>query len=341
MSRTKFIKESQDYSEWRIQNNLPVHRDIFNVDKFIRDKWIAENRHAELLSYILDEWDNGDFNEHTDFIEGYESYLLQNERSQEFINLWKGILSLRLESLWWYKKQSELDDKNSTYLSETIERQKFVIKGIERFIEGLKQLNLINEIDKMNVIKSNVLLLKRPKPKSSTDSRNIDEKLFWQLIDDSRKNSTGKSEFISNLKNQLEALKPKEIRNFDKLVTLKSNELHTFRNWALAYTFRQGSSEDEFDYFKAWVVSMGWNAFEIIKQFKLNKISDLLFFEDPQFEKFMYLAEEVYEEKTFQLMKPNKIKQKKITGKEWNEQNIQKIYPEILELYNQKNNRFQ
>jgi hypothetical protein len=42
--------------------------------------------------------------------------------------------------------------------------------------------------------------------------------------------------------------------------------------------------------------------------------------------------------KTFGLMKANKIKEPKITGKEWNENNIKSIYPEIFELYKQKNN---
>jgi hypothetical protein len=46
---------------------------------------------------------------------------------------------------------------------------------------------------------------------------------------------------------------------------------------------------------------MGLNAFNIIKQFESEKISDLLFSEDPQFEEFMYLAKKVYEEKNIWL----------------------------------------
>jgi hypothetical protein len=110
MSRTKFIKETGDYFDWREQNNLPVHISIFDIDKYIRDKWIAENRHNELLSYILDEWYTGDFNDYTDFIEEYEFYLLQNKRSKEFINLWKGILNLRLASLWWFVRTCKLNN---------------------------------------------------------------------------------------------------------------------------------------------------------------------------------------------------------------------------------------
>ncbi|MBF4494625.1 hypothetical protein IR010_18950 [Flavobacterium sp. MR2016-29] len=77
MSRTTFIKESMKYHDWRLKNNLPVDVSIFNVDKYIRDKWISENRHDELIAYIKSEWDNGDFNDYTDFIEEYEQFLLK------------------------------------------------------------------------------------------------------------------------------------------------------------------------------------------------------------------------------------------------------------------------
>lgn len=339
MSRRKFLKETDDCFYWRQKNNLPVHKNIFDIDKYIRDKWIAENRHGELISYILDEWDNGDFNDHTDFIEEYELTLLQNKKSKEFIKLWKGILNIRLERLWHYIKACETNSNQfitkdpARRLNATIERQKFALKGIDRFTKGLLELKEVNELEKVRALRVAVKKLEHPKPHPTTDKRKIDERLFWELIDNSRKESEDKYSFLNVLKARLEKFKHSEIRNFGKQFLIKFNELNTWDNWALVYIARNGCGDDEFDYFKSWVISMGQNVFNTIKAFQVEKFQNLLTLEEPQFEEFMSVTESTYEFKANELMKPIKVKSQKLLGKEWNESTLENEYPELCKIF--------
>ena len=114
-----------------------------------------------------------------------------------------------------------------------------------------------------------------------SDKRKINDELFWQLIDESRKKSLDKFQFVDNLIETLETFHPKELRNFDKILLTKVNELNSWEHWALAYIVRRGCGDDEFDYFKTWVISKGYQAFMSIKNLDESRLPSL-FSEDPQ-----------------------------------------------------------
>jgi hypothetical protein len=103
----------------------------------------------------------------------------------------------------------------------------------------------------------------------------------------------------------LESFHPKELGNFDKFLRIKANELNTWEHWALAYIVGRGCGDDAFDYFN----------------------------EDPQLEEFYYLAEQVYESKTSDLMRPVNVKSSKLTGRKWDEGNLQIDFPAICKLF--------
>ena len=99
------------------------------------------------------------------------------------------------------------------------------------------------------------------------------------------------------------------------------------------YIVRRGCGDDAFDYFKVWAVSKGQKAFNSIKNIDENELVSI-FNEEPQLEEFYYLAEQVYEDKTSDLMQPVRIKSSKLTGKKWNEDNLQKTFPTLCKLFN-------
>jgi hypothetical protein len=162
MSRTTFIKESMNYHNWRLKNNLPVHISIFNVDKYIRDKWISENRHDELIAYIKSEWDNGDFNDYTDFIEEYEQFLLKEKLTIPFIKLWNNIVKIRLSNFQWYCKQSK-DKQIQSYVNLVFEKKEYAIKAMDRFTNGLLELKEFEEVEKIQALKIKIEKLVIPK----------------------------------------------------------------------------------------------------------------------------------------------------------------------------------
>ncbi|MFA7445295.1 MAG: DUF4240 domain-containing protein [Flavobacteriaceae bacterium] len=349
MSYGKFQKETGIYTTWRRNNNLP-YLEWQKVDEIIRDKWIADKRYKELIAFILENWDSGNCDY---FSRPFSKHLIDNNELIFYKKLWKGIIRNRLDKLWnhyEYLKQElpnftinkiksvNIDNFNQFSSEESIERivaweRLYIIEGINEFMEGLEILKDNEEITKQTSLLNIVSSLEKPKPKPTTDKRKIDESLFWQLIDETRQISTDQFNFLDNLKLILETFHPKELRNFDKLLITKANELNTWEHWALAYIIRGGCGDDEFDYFRVWSVSKGQTAFEAIKELDEKQLLQI-FDEDPRFEELYYLAEQVYEAKTSDLMPPIRVKVNKLTGKQWEEDRLTQTFPTLCKLFN-------
>ena len=331
MSYGKFLDEVGELIDSRKKSNLP-DQSFEKSEEELRDIWIKNGRFSELIAFIHENWDNGQWD---DFFEPLESYLIEKRLEKEYIKYWKGILRHRLSSLWdWNKEFGRITD-NWDGTQKTYEYQKFTIEGLLRFKKGLITLDLFDEIRKVDDLIETVHKLQKPKPKKTTDTRKIDEIVFWELIDNNRFNSESKSEFIELLSNQLEEFKPSEIKRFERIFQIKLQELNKRDLWALAYIVRRGCGDDSFDYFKAWVISKGEKAFDTIKDLKAPDLK-VYFNEDPQLEEFINLSEKVYENKTGELMSPVKVKKQKLTGKKWTEDKIEVEFKDLCELFDYK-----
>lgn len=349
MSYGKFLDDWTKDSRLREKNNLPSQT-MEEGFADVRDKWLTDKRYKELIAFIIENWDSGNCD---DFSRPFSKHLIDNNELALFKQLWKGIIRNRLEKLWRdveyqrtnYPKitieriiNTDIKNYNQFSSNESLERtlawrRLYIIDGINEFIAGLKILNDHGEIEKQTALLKVVSSLEKPKPKPTTDKRKIDEDLFWQLIDQAREMSTDQFNFLDNLKSILEEFCPKELRNFDKLLTTKSNELNTWEHWALAFIVRRGCGDDEFDYFRVWAVSKGKGAFEAIKEIDENQLLTI-FDEDPQLEELYYLAEQVYEDKTSDLMPPVRVKASKLNGKRWDEDKISQTFPTLCKLFN-------
>lgn len=159
---------------------------------------------------------------------------------------------------------------------------------------------------------------------------------FWELIDDSRKETETKDDFLEVLSKKLEGFKPSELKRFQKLVLTYQNQLNHWDIWALAYIVRRGCGDDCFDYFRLWVVSKGKEVFEAVKNNDSIKFRKIFADEDPTFEEFEYLTEEIYEEITDKEMKQPSVRASKIKGEEWDEDKICDDYPELCKIFNFK-----
>lgn len=360
MSRTKFLDAAEIHSEWRNKNNLPKQH-YEKTFAEVRDKWIEEKRYGELIAFIVEEWDSGNCD---DFIEPLVGKLIKTKESRYFKQLWKSVIKHRLNSLWTHykylqekepfqnwQKIASINIKGFGFTSKNFydDRRKvvafyrqFTLEGLNKFKLGLQQLNDPDELERVDKLIETVSYLQKPSPKPSNDKRKIDEILFWTLISEARKSSENKYDFIDNLKTILEAFQPVELRNFQKHLLIKLNELNIWDIWALAYIVRRGCGDDGFDYFKAWVISKGHQAYMSILALEEQNLKNI-FDEDPQLEELFYLAQEIYEDKTGDIMKPVKVKQQKITGKKWTEENLELMFPSLCKMFDyrieKQNNR--
>lgn len=100
----------------------------------------------------------------------------------------------------------------------------------------------------------------KTRPRGKPDPRDMSDDLFWEIIEGDRGATLG--ERIEQLPERLAGFKPKAIRDFEKLLRTKWNEVYRTDVWALAYLLRGGCSDDAFMDFRAWLIMQGRQVFE-------------------------------------------------------------------------------
>ena len=348
MSYGKFLNEAGDLNVSREKNNLPS-QDYDKTLEDLRDIWIKDKRYLELISFINENWDSGNGDV---FVKPLSSQLIKEKEIQHFKKLWKGILRHRINGLWsnynyLIQKSPELtlediiktniDDYNQFSPMESRIRslawkRKYILQGINEYKEGLIEMKDSDEVIRIESLYRSVYNLNKPRAKKSLDKRKINEDVFWEIIKQIREKSEDKFDFIENLSSKLEEFKPTEIRRFERFFLTYYSQLNSWDIWALAYIVRCGCGDDAFDYFKAWVISKGEEVFNDIKSLNIHKI-EKHFNEDPQLEEMLYVSENTYENKTGELMPSIRVKNKKISGKQWDENNLEQEFPEIWKLF--------
>ncbi len=356
MSYGKFLDELESLFRSRKQNNLPQqHYKKTFAD--LRDIWIEDCRYSELNAFILENWDSGNGD---DFVNPYSQHLIQSGEIGHFKKLWKGILRIRMNKMWslynFLKKVQpnvtleEIKSQNLSHFNQYSSEEsaikslswqrEYLLNGIDEYKQGLLLMDDETELDYLKKLNYSISNLIKPKPKPTYDNRKIDESLFWQLIEDCRTNSQDKYEFIERLSSKLGEFKPKEIMNFEKIFSTMYEKLNISELWALAYIIRKGCGDDEFDYFKAWVISKGKETYNTIFEMQIEKLVDI-FDEDPQLEELLYLSENVYELRTGEYMPPVKVKKNDLQRLNWTAETLVKDFPEICRKFEFDNNRLE
>jgi len=318
-------------------------------------QWIKEGKYKKLYDFFVAEIEGN----YVESINPYIDTFLEHGYKKLYVKYWNFLLNTQLKKFWYafdyYKKTRNRTPTTEEFLShdmKTLEEnadkypayQDFYLnivydwhkvqKFINRYIQAMQKIDATEEIEKAKLLKESVYNLKKPKAKKMTDKRKIDENTFWELIKETREEIEDTSEFTDRLRDKLESMSAVEIKKFQKLLLQKMEELNHWDIWALAYIVRGGCGDDEFDYFKAWVVSKGKEVFESIKNMQMDHLKKLFENEEPQLEAFMYVAQEAYERKKYDVMPTPRVKSIPIQGKEWSEENICKSYPELCQMFN-------
>lgn len=138
---------------------------------------------------------------------------------------------------------------------------------------------------------------KNNEPASS--GKEMNEDIFWQIIADSRRGDPSQEEQQEKLTAKLASLTPAEIIGFHLTMDRLLDDIHTSSTWCAAYIMNGGCSDDGFDYFCAWVLSLGKETYYVAKKDPDNLVSVMQEDSDEhEFEDMLYVATEAYETKT-------------------------------------------
>ena len=328
MSYSKFKEEMFDEMEKEHQANSKkfykksVNKRIDEATRIVVRRWLKQGMFKELVAWAVSNFDTicGD-----NYIWNISDELLKRKEAKNLRRLWRGIISNRLRHFG-----EPVSDKEKQSRKRKNDRNK-VIAAIMEYIRVMKKLGEKQEVDYFTETLQIFKEGKKRKKTSSPDKRKMTEDLFWQLIDESRKETESCSEQIESLIEKLEQFNATQIKKFQKILFENLARLNHWDIWALAYIARNGCSDDEFDYFRAWVISQGKKVFDFALK-DVNKAAKFIGDEDQQCEGLLYAAEEAYENKSDSSLTIGSTKVK-IKGQEWNEDNLKQRYPELCKRF--------
>ena len=134
----------------------------------------------------------------------------------------------------------------------------------------------------------------------------MNESDFWKLIERSREAATrggldgSQERQVARLEKLLDPLPAEEIIEFRNFLYRFMDRAFTWDLLAVSTIIGQGCSDDYFDYFRAWLVSMGQEVYErVLKDPEaVDEVRKMPGVEDIFFELITYVPGRVYEEKT-------------------------------------------
>jgi hypothetical protein len=154
---------------------------------------------------------------------------------------------------------------------------------------------------------------------------------FWRLIDWSRTNTNGCDGQVELLTERLASFEPDEILSFDHHCTTLRYLAYRHDLWAVAYIMNGGCSDDGFDYFRGWLITQGKELFEAMLQSPENAALAIIAVpeEGLECEGILSVAWDAYERKMGQTMPPSRKPCPQIEGMEWQEEDLEKLYPRL------------
>ncbi len=170
----------------------------------------------------------------------------------------------------------------------------------------------------------------------------MDTDTFWKFIEAARRDD--REEFCAVLKNELEKLPAPEIAGFAREFDRQMARSYTWDLWGAAYIINGGCSDDGFDYFRSWLISLGRQRFERALE-RPEALADFpevdlaLRQEDGvEFEEFAYVALHAHEEKTQSPVPPDPAEipaRREVAGIPWKEDgpDLQTRFPKLWARY--------
>lgn len=162
----------------------------------------------------------------------------------------------------------------------------------------------------------------------------MDRNAFWSLIEAARSISPCNESMLEAVKARLLALTPAEIIAYQEHFHACKHQLYTWDIWGAAFVMNGGCGDDSFEYWRGMLISLGKRAFDTALN-DPDSLADLTFEGeaaegDWDFEDFLYVAYEAYEEKTGEEMPELDLPvDAEPSGEAWEEDEVFNRHPKL------------
>lgn len=177
----------------------------------------------------------------------------------------------------------------------------------------------------------------------------MDDAEFWKIIDYSFGVADGDlTKQRDVITEKLSEYTPQQIIDFEVIFCKKLIELNDYNFFAIENIIDGGGADDDFIYFRCWLISRGKETFE---QTIKNPDNLAKFIEkgvDASFESLLYVSTNAYKNETGKKVEDDNFPRgvafnkglnydfggPKITGTNWKEGDLPKLYPNLWKMFN-------
>lgn len=167
-----------------------------------------------------------------------------------------------------------------------------------------------------------------------SDLRKMDEPVFWELISRSRSEGPPTREQLAVLGELLRTFKAPDIKRFGSLYARNMRNLYHWNVWALAYAARGGCSDDAFQEFRTWLILQGDPALLGLAVEDPARAATFVP-ADPDLPDgpCIWMIEEAYLQRKGAPLELPAIDLDTPRGKEWPENDLDAIFPDLVRHY--------
>jgi hypothetical protein len=270
-------------------------------------------------------------------------HLLKEQLEPYMVDLYKQPLAVLRERLGDAKSIKFVDGQLEAWFDELFDRiDKGAIDGLDEervghviaFAEDYLPYRQDLPGDEADGLQQSLRLLKvngkRPPLVEIDDPREIDNTIFWELIDEAVRFTPKTGVRCRWLKDRLTGFKSRSIVQFAKVLNREVINRYTHRNWGVAFLVNGGSSDDGFQYFLGWLLLQGRafvEKFDVDPDIIVEKHGQ----EDYEEEMIYYVPEDAFYRVSNREFPESAVLKlpRKPSGKAWKQAQLPALFPRI------------
>jgi hypothetical protein len=169
----------------------------------------------------------------------------------------------------------------------------------------------------------------------------MNSEIFGTLIDSAHRTARANIDaYGDSLRQALLPLSSDELSAFDTLFDQKLSRAYQWNLWGAAYLINDGCSDDGFVYFRAWLIMQGRDVYEKALT-NPDSLADICREPDEEIEceDVLYVAGELFEEKTGTEMEPRSAGHSETNepvGEKWEEDDLPALLPRLAQIHIQE-----
>ncbi|QDU59616.1 hypothetical protein Pan216_04470 [Planctomycetes bacterium Pan216] len=283
---------------------------------------------------------NGISDERSRMIDMLESVLRENGMTQQIKRMWSRLIKKRAREYYGsLPSRSELKDMSDKDLEASklySAKHKYFA---ERAIHGyLRSMNLSlddKEASGVASILENLRQERKPKSRFPADRRKMSEEVFWDVISTCRDQAEEDEDFPGLLVEKLESFGKRSIVTFQNILSERMSKLYRQDLWAIAAIVNGGfGSDDGFEYFRAWIISQGSEAYQRWLDAPEKAAEAIEPGDNVECELLLYAAPEAYSSKDGgDIYDHVRDVPQELTGEPWQEDDLPKLYPKLWKRF--------